>query len=257
MMISIEELEQLAAPGWRGIEEERLGDWLLRAAGGFTGRANSALAAGDPGLPLADAAERVQYWYGARGLPAMIAVPYPAGQPECSALDRLLAGRGWTLRSGPATVMIAASAEIASAEIAVTADCRAAVAIEPRPDDAWLARYHYRGQQLPSVALRVLTSAPWQAFGSVRADGQTVAIGRVAVSGDWAGLTAIEVHPGYRRRGLAGAVTAALAGAAARHGASQLYLQVEDANAAARALYQRVGFTDHHGYHYRVGPAAS
>src|SRR5580658_165070 len=125
MMISIEELEQLAAPGWRGIEEERLGDWLLRAAGGFTGRANS-------------------------GLPAMIAVPYPAGQPECSALDRLLAGRGWTLRSGPATVMIAASAEIASAEIAVTADCRAAVAIEPRPDDAWLARYHYRGQQLPS-----------------------------------------------------------------------------------------------------------
>jgi ribosomal protein S18 acetylase RimI-like enzyme len=187
----------------------------------------------------------------------MIAVPYPAGQPECSALDRLLAGRGWTLRSGPATVMIAASAEIASAEIAVTADGRAAVAIEPRPDDAWLARYHYRGQQLPSVALRVLTSAPWQAFGSVRADGQTVAIGRVAVSGDWAGLTAIEVHPGYRRRGLAGAVTAALAGAAARHGASQLYLQVEDANAAARALYQRVGFTDHHGYHYRVGPAAS
>jgi predicted GNAT family acetyltransferase len=33
-----------------------------------------------------------------------------------------------------------------------------------------------------------------------------------------------------------------------------LYLQVEDTNTAARALYQALGFTDHHGYHYRVAP---
>ena len=45
-------LELLAARGWRGTEEARLGDWLLRAGGGFTGRANSALALGDPGRPL-------------------------------------------------------------------------------------------------------------------------------------------------------------------------------------------------------------
>ena len=50
--ISIDDLALAAAPGWRACEEDRLGDWLLRAAEGFTGRANSALAAGDPGLPL-------------------------------------------------------------------------------------------------------------------------------------------------------------------------------------------------------------
>ena len=46
-------LELLAARSWRGLEEERLGDWLLRAAGGFTGRANSVLVVGRPpsGLP--------------------------------------------------------------------------------------------------------------------------------------------------------------------------------------------------------------
>ncbi|MBW8766779.1 MAG: GNAT family N-acetyltransferase, partial [Geodermatophilales bacterium] len=35
------ELELLTAESWRGLERERYGDWLLRAGGGFTGRANS------------------------------------------------------------------------------------------------------------------------------------------------------------------------------------------------------------------------
>jgi hypothetical protein len=55
MEISIPGLERAAASGWRGTEEASLGGWLLRAAGGFTGRANSALAIGDPGMPLAAA----------------------------------------------------------------------------------------------------------------------------------------------------------------------------------------------------------
>ena len=35
------DMERIAAAHWRGTEEERLGGWLLRAAEGFTGRANS------------------------------------------------------------------------------------------------------------------------------------------------------------------------------------------------------------------------
>lgn len=131
---TIVELETVAAQGWRAPEEAPLGRWLLRAARGFTGRANSALAAGDPGMPLAEAVTGVCDWYAARG------------------------------------------------------------------------------------------------------------------------LTAVEVHPDHRRTGLASAITAALAGAAARHGAGSLYLQVEADNEAARALYRRSGFTDHHGYHYRIAP---
>src|ERR1700753_3236539 len=95
----IETLDRAAARTWRGTEEETLGGWLLRAAGGLTGpanralagrdprlalgggrpgaaggspgRANSVLAAGAPGLPLAAAAARVQAWYRARGLAPM------------------------------------------------------------------------------------------------------------------------------------------------------------------------------------------
>jgi ribosomal protein S18 acetylase RimI-like enzyme len=104
------------------------------------------------------------------------------------------------------------------------------------------------------VALKVLTSAPWQAFGSVRSGGEASAIGRVAGAGAWAGLTAIEVAPQHRREGLGAAITTALAVRAASCGFGNLYLQVADDNTAARALYRRLGFTDHHGYHYRIAP---
>jgi N-acetylglutamate synthase len=176
-------------------------------------------------------------------------VPYPAAERHRSELDALLARAGWTSRPGPATVMIAAAAAISGDP--------AGVEIDSEPDAGWLARYHYRGAQLPPVARRVLLSAPWQAFASVRQAGQTVAIGRVAGQHEWAGLTAIEVDPAHRGRGLGAAVTAALAGEAARRGLHKVYLQVEDDNAAARALYAKIGFRDHHGYHYRVGPASS
>jgi N-acetylglutamate synthase len=49
--LDVADLERLATRGWRGAEEAPLGEWLLRAGGGFTGRANSALVAGNPGMP--------------------------------------------------------------------------------------------------------------------------------------------------------------------------------------------------------------
>jgi N-acetylglutamate synthase len=250
MPVTIAELETAAAKGWRAPEEALLGRWLLRAAEGFTGRANSALAVGDPGLPLAGALTGVCGWYAARGLPPMIAVPHPLGRPGGSDVDRFLGQRGWGVRPGPAVVMIAATAEVAHGGPAVD------VQLRPEPDQAWLDRYHGYRRQLPPVARRLLLSAPFQAFASIRRGGGTVAIGRVAVADGWGGLSAVAVHPGHRRAGLATAITVALAEAAAGQGAARLYLQVEEDNTAAVALYARMGFTSHHRYHYRIAPAA-
>jgi N-acetylglutamate synthase len=264
MTISIPDLEERAALGWRAPEEERLGDWLLRAADGFTGRANRALATGHPGLPLDQAARAVRDWYQARGLPPMVAISYPAGRPQAVPLDGFLAGLGWGVRAGTATVMTARAGQVAASARTVRAggtpepvpvEAATGVKMDPEPSEEWLALYHYRGEpSLPPIARQVLTSAPWQAFGSIRANGQTIAIGRVAAAADWAGLTAIEVAPGHRRRGLATVITAALAAEAAARGARHVYLQVEDDNEAARILYQRIGFTAHHDYHYRIAP---
>jgi ribosomal protein S18 acetylase RimI-like enzyme len=135
-----------------------------------------------------------------------------------------------------------------------SADAAAPVDVAAEPDEGWLALYRFRGQKPPPISRGLLMSAPWQAFASVRADGDVVAIGRVAAAGGWAGLTAVEVDPRHRRRGLGRAITGALAAAAAARGATGLYLQVEDDNPAAHRLYHRMGFADHHAYHYRFAP---
>ena len=44
--------------GWLAWHEP-LGEWTLRTAGGFTRRANSCHAVGDPGMPIQQAAERI------------------------------------------------------------------------------------------------------------------------------------------------------------------------------------------------------
>jgi N-acetylglutamate synthase len=251
-MTSIAELEAAAADGWRATEEVPLGDWRLRAAEGFTGRANSALAVGDPGRPLDAAVDEVCRWYAARGLPTMVAIAFPVGEPQASELDNFLAERGWMVSHG-AIVMTGAPGVV----VARTTEPDISVDLDPEPDQAWLGLHRFQGSKPPPISRRLLMSAPWQAFASVRAAGETLAIGRVAAARGWAGLTSVEVDRRHRRRGLGRAVTGALSAAAAARGVSGLYLQVRGDNDAARTLYAQAGFTEHHEYHYRVVPPGS
>jgi GNAT superfamily N-acetyltransferase len=259
--IDWQQLEDVASDGWRPVEQEQLGPWRLRAADGFTGRANSVLAVGTPELPLTQAIERAEAWYAARRLPARFAVPWPLtvrrlGHPPGAAgvdtdLDRALADRGYAVDT-PTLVLTASTREVAVAATSLGSERPPGLALLPEPDDAWLAVYHYRGQQLPAVAQRLLLSAPEQVFASLRVDDQVVAVARAASSRGWTGITAMEVVPEQRRRGLARLLLGHLAAWADRQGDASLYLQVAEANAGARALYESVGFAPHHGYHYRV-----
>ena len=61
-------IERLANAAWPAAEVEMLGSWLLRATDGWTGRANSALPIGRPGMARDAAIEAVTSWYTARGL---------------------------------------------------------------------------------------------------------------------------------------------------------------------------------------------
>jgi GNAT superfamily N-acetyltransferase len=287
-------LERVAAAHWRGTEEEWLGDWLLRAAEGFTGRANSALPLGDPGLPLDEALDAVTAWYRARGLPPMIVIPAALEPSSASqALDSQLAERQWATRPGPAFVMVAGlplGDDLADSPAgdsltmdsltmdsltmdSLTMDGHTGdghtgdghtgdglggdreVRVTSEPGDAWAAMYHYRGQDhLPPIARKVLTSAEDQSFVSIWSGAEVLAIARLSVADGWAGITAVEVSPACRRQGLGTAITAAACREAQRNGIRQVFLQVEVTNDPARALYERLGFRYSHRYHYRVAP---
>lgn len=273
-MNAIIELERAAAKHWRGTEEEWLGGWLLRAAPfptrreplreppdvertparGFTGRANSALPLGAPPGSLDDTLDAVTGWYRERGLPAMISVPMPLD--GASALDEELAARGWGLRSGPSHVM--------TARLPLPPGGTGrngtppGVRVDAAPDHEWLRMHRYRDQSgLPPVRLKVLTSAPSQAFVSLRDGATAVAVARLSLAEGWAGITSVAVDRALRRRGLGTAITAACCAEAFARGVSRVFLQVETGNEAARGLYERCGFTYSHRYHYRLAPGPS
>jgi ribosomal protein S18 acetylase RimI-like enzyme len=246
---SVAEVQQVAALGWRALETARLGDWLLRASDGFTGRANSALAIGDPGRPVPDAVTAVEAWYAERALPPRFQVPEPGAS---DGVRELLDERGYTW-SPRVHVMTAELGHVLRA-----ADARVgpgAVALDEAPDDAWLATYRRAGGAAPAAARGVLAGHPAVVFASVRSEGRTVAIARAAVDGRWAGLSAVEVVPEARRRGLAVQVTAAVLRWAGTRGARQVYLQTELPNDAAVTLYRSLGFAVHHDYSYANGQA--
>jgi ribosomal protein S18 acetylase RimI-like enzyme len=239
-------LERLAARTWRGLEEEPYGDWLLRAGGGFTGRANSVLVLGQPADPLPEALDHVTRWYAARGLPARAQVPMPGGE----AADAAFAAAGWPT---PEDVLVLVAPLEGLPAPHVTVD------LSPEPDVAWLAGYRYRGAPLPPVAREVLGNADSPVFASVRlspAPAPLAAVARGAVVEDWLCVTAVTVDESARRQGLATAVMGALGRWAGARGATACLLQVSEDNAGALALYRRLGFTEHHRYHYRLAPAS-
>lgn len=245
-------LAEVTARGWRAPDTERFGGWLLRAAEGFTGRANSVLPVGDPPVPLPDALDRVADWYARRGLPARFQVPLPARAD----LDAALAAAGHAATD--TTYVLTAGIPAALDRLGVTGhgatgNPGAAISLAAAPDPDWLAGYHYRGTTaLPPVALAIMTGHPRVVFASARRDGVTVGVARAVVDDDWAGLTALEVPEPHRRQGLARRLVGATLGWARDLGAARVYLQVLAGNTPALALYDRLGFARHHTYHYRT-----
>jgi ribosomal protein S18 acetylase RimI-like enzyme len=252
-------LETLAADHWRAATSRRLGQWLLRADGGFTGRANSVLALGDPGMPLEEALAAVREWYAGQRLePMACLVTGRPGDPDADALAATrgaLDRAGWLDRRGAGAVVLTAASGALRGTARPPDGLR--LVLMDSPDDAWLRVYNYRGRPLPDRARRLLRSAPDQVFAAVVDDGRTVAVARGSLAHAWAGITAVEVAPTHRRRGLARLMCSALAEWAWDRAARSVFVQVGVDNEAALALYLGCGFERHHRYDYLTpGPGA-
>ncbi|MGV9714705.1 N-acetylglutamate synthase, CG3035 family [Rhodococcus pyridinivorans] len=243
----IRALEHAAAAGWPGLESAWVDGWLVRAGHGFTRRANSATPLGERGT-VADPADpavraRLHEWFAARGLPLRLLVP-----------DRLARiPEGWPT-SEPVLVM---GADLANIPLPPEPT---PVTITDRPDADWMSLH--RADADPLLAQDVLGSvaAGILGFGRIGAPGQPpLAICRAAITDApdgrrWVGLSTVEVAPEHRRRGLGTLVCGALLRWAREHGTTHAYLQVEESNTAARALYRELGFVDHHRYRYASEP---
>lgn len=276
--IGVAEVERIAALGWRGLHEAHLGGWLLRAAGGFTGRANSALILGGPPKTDSGWLSDLVRWYADRGLPPMAQIPLPGGE----AIDAMLAEADWRshdlvrfLTGDLAQVLLAAEQALSqpnggrlvsnpsSPGVLYSDGSKVVIRLDSEPDDAWLRAYKYRGAVLPGHAREVLQRAGEETelnFASLRISafdgrsGDVLAVARGALARNWLGITAVTVAEGHRRQRYATRLMSHMAAWAAERGGQAIYLQVASDNAAALQLYQRLGFYHHHDYRYRIGP---
>jgi ribosomal protein S18 acetylase RimI-like enzyme len=221
----IRALEHAAALAWPGTEQQWLAGWFLRAGGGHTSRANSAVPL-DFSAALADLPAVVD-WYRERGLPAWLAVP-----------ERLL--RIGAAGIKPTRVLVR---DIAAADAAD-------VTLRGVPDAAWLALYER------DVPVDILTAVLDGEVTFATVDGAAVGRGAVTAAPDgtrWLGISAVRVAPDRRRQGHARAICGALQSWGAARGAAQVYVEVLDENVAAIALYEAMGFRLHHSHRYVPG----
>jgi N-acetylglutamate synthase len=247
--VSDDTLERIAAAGWLPRVTRPLGDWLMRAAGGFTGRANSVLVIGDPGVPLDDALDEVRAFYAEQRLPVRAQVVVD------SAWDRTLIEQGWVddrPQEGGVLVQVASvPAAVKKGQDKGRGTGHWKLTIKSAPSPQWLAKYG-RGDEVAEPTLRtLLTSGDDLAF--VQLGEPITAIGRASITGDWVGLYAVTVDRENRRRGQGSDSVGALLDWAAERGAVSAYLQVPSSNRPARSLYESFGFVTHHRYHYLRG----
>lgn len=166
-------------------------------------------------------------------------------------LQRELDRRGWGTQ-WPVLVMVGPARDVAAvADKGAMADAGVdglEVADQATPE--WLATWARcePGRDVEAHARTVLRLLAGRATFARLGE---VAMGIGVESEDLVGLFCVAVDPARRRSGLGTAMVRALL---ARANASTAYLQVEESNGPALAMYARLGFAEAYRYCHRVAP---
>ncbi len=237
--------------------------WWLRHSPGCAWWAGTVLPHGEAGPDeLTRRVVRAERFYAGRGVVARFQIS-PRACPD--GLDAFLADRGYR-RESPMSLRAAATAQVLERlprETSRPGEARGPedaprVRVEDRPEREWFAVWHavHGGDSDAEWAMLARVGRPC-AYAGATIDGDVVAVGRAVADTGWAGVFGMATLPEARGRGAARGVLAALAGWAATRQAGRMYLQVDHGNVAATRLYERAGFAELCGYHYRTGDGAA
>lgn len=241
------EIERIASHAWPALEVQYLGGWTLRTSYGITHRANSTLILDE--LPEGDidtAIQIVREFYINRGLPPRFQLTNASVPAN---IDRKIADLGFILE-------MKVNVQIISLDSLIQDVTSFSVEIHSIPQQNWLSTYAAVGDYDSfSLGIRkaVMTCiVQKKAYVSAICKGKVVGVGFGVVEGGWLGLFAINTLTQFRRKGIATAITHALAQWGLSKGANHAYLLVEQKNEPANALYSHLGFQNLYYYWYRL-----
>ena len=235
-------IEEASLNAWPAMHQVLLDGWLLRFNRGFTKRANSII----PLYPAMQPAEtKVRYCENLYAREQLQTIFRLTSITDHVHLDDLLAQRRYA-ELDPTHVLH-------KPLTGKTVDTRG---YSEQPLREWLQAYCSlsgipdTASQLHEVLLKSIRTG--SIFGVLRDNGEVVACGMGVVENELVGLFDIVTHPARRRTGYATRMVSALIDAGARRGATRVYLQVMEENAAARALYRTLEFESLYRYWYRT-----
>jgi ribosomal protein S18 acetylase RimI-like enzyme len=191
--------------------------------------------------------EAVEEWFAERGLRGRVQTVH--GSP----LDRAIAELGYPEADGAALRQAAPLRPALETLKDSTDPERIAELTTELPEDYFTV--YRRGLGIPQFKTILTSGDAVIAFATIRGDNaEALCVGRVAIDTKtgYAGIAALATAEHARRRGMARIVLRDLLTFATEHDAENTYLEVEEGNAPALALYASLGYTTAHRYHCRL-----
>ena len=235
-------IEEAALNAWPAPQQMMYDGWVLRFTGGNSKRVNSVNVFGPSTLPLSEKIRFCEAVYSRMGLPILFRLPDPFITPE---LPRTLPAAGYKVFD---------PTQVLGREIDSSSALPVGVDVHTLLDEDWLQIYaQITGKTLASLVHHkaVLKGiVPEKKLIALYWGERPVACGMGVISGDLLGYFSIYTDKSVRRQGLGQAVMRALSQWGIEHGATFGYLQVEEDNIPALALYQKLGFMRLYRYEY-------
>jgi len=257
-------LEEAAARAWPPRETLERDGWTLRFSGGGSQRANSVQSLYWTGTDVDAAITATEAVYRAQGLPPIYQI-VDISQP--ADLDTRLEQRGYTALDRTLLMTKQLSSPALAREVpqrggggilATSPSLVAgqAVARHPAATQDWLAIYlSVVTPDRRATAPGIIAALPEpKTFFIARIDGAPAAVGLAVAEAPYCGIECMATLTALRGKGGARMVIEDLEAWAAGQGVTTLWLQVLEANAPARRLYDGLGFTAAGAYWYRRAP---
>lgn len=241
MYLDIESLERatLDAVGPQAVDE--LPDWLLPFDESTVGRAISAVPLRHSPEQSTDIAKIAQR-YAMRGLRTQFRVADVSG---LAALHSELSKNGFKPQQ-PTLTMVAQASDMKPKPPNLKVECSL------HPTAAWKSVYLSAEFDPVDGAHRVkaLSRGKHSVYAWVTDDSGPIAAGAGSFSHGWASFHGLRTLVRARRKGLAQALIQFFVTQAVDRGLENCFLQVEEANVGAVALYEHLGFQTAWRYHY-------
>lgn len=242
----VTELEEAGVQAWPAREAISVAGWLLRFTDGYTHRGNSVATHRFDGSRCEEVISVAEGEYAARNLPAMFQIS-PATVP--ADLEPILRRRGYRIVTP--TLTCVASCMVARASLPEPREVR--LGGEPDEDFEQLILTGSRSEGDGRERLDILSRIELPHVCVTACDkGSAVACGTGTLASGWVSINLMRTDAAHRRAGHAQRVLSAITRWAENKGVSRLYLNVEESNHGARALYARAGFETAYEYRYAV-----